>query len=323
MAHLRTVILGILITVALTACGADIRSEPRAPTAGAAASQASAPDGSLWVHVKYRSGGPVDVAGFAHHRPLDPPVNEAWYDASNQYMIVNLEGTNYHYCRFTRGDWADLVNASNAGSYYQGQIRGSFDCRGGGVPSYEVSSTASAATTPPQVPRTTTTLAVTASTALQPCIDKGVLAWTMVRNDAFLRAMSVLGDVDFDGFELILDREIFESWCLDEWGGYLDATASEVRQRIGGFHADEFAQGLTDAQLTTQLGRLCTYLDLMGEGDDLLYWVWDSRQQLSGFSIWTFLDAVGASVFLNVTYDAALVACPRHADLLDRWLSVH
>lgn len=144
MARVRSLIFGVLLAVSASACGATVDTTPtqdidrRAPqfaTTTASTLSESARLASEWVDVKYREGGPVDVAEFEHFEPRDPPVTEAWYDRSNLYLIVNLEGTNYHYCRFLAGDWVGFVDSGDAGSHYASQIRGSHDCRRGGVPS--------------------------------------------------------------------------------------------------------------------------------------------------------------------------------------------
>ena len=92
----------------------------------------------LWLTVKYRSN-PVDVADprFAY---LDGGssslVDFAFYDASNEYMIVSLNGTAYHYCGMPDGAWSQFTAASSLGSFYEDRIKGRFDCRTGVVPQY-------------------------------------------------------------------------------------------------------------------------------------------------------------------------------------------
>lgn len=145
MTRLRYLIFGILLAVSASACGAPVDTASTQGIDSQAPQSVTTTDSTLaeparaaseWVHVKYREDGAVDVAEFEHFEPLDPPVTEAWYDRSKLYMIVNLEGTNYHYCRFSADDWAGFVDSGDAGSYYASHIRGSNDCRRGGVPSY-------------------------------------------------------------------------------------------------------------------------------------------------------------------------------------------
>ena len=92
----------------------------------------------LWVTVKYRSD-PVDVADprFVY---LDggssSVVDFAFYDADNEYMVISLNGTAYHYCG-TPGDvWNEFTAAESLGSFYNTRVKGQFDCRSGFVPQY-------------------------------------------------------------------------------------------------------------------------------------------------------------------------------------------
>jgi hypothetical protein len=64
-------------------------------------------------------------------------VNGAWYDAKNQYLVIGLRGTLYHYCRFDEGTWNRFRRADSYGRFYLSSIKGRFDCRAGGVPEYE------------------------------------------------------------------------------------------------------------------------------------------------------------------------------------------
>jgi hypothetical protein len=92
----------------------------------------------VWLTVKYRSDL-VDVADprFAY---LDGGssslVDAAFYDASNVYMIISLNGTAYHYCGMPDGVWGEFTAAESLGSFYKEQIKGRFDCRSGVVPEY-------------------------------------------------------------------------------------------------------------------------------------------------------------------------------------------
>jgi len=91
------------------------------------------------VTVKYRDSK-VDI-GSPLFEPLDRQgdslVRSAWYDHSNLYMVINLRGTNYHYCGFPLSRWQDLRQAESMAVYYEGYIRGDFDCRLGYVPPYD------------------------------------------------------------------------------------------------------------------------------------------------------------------------------------------
>jgi len=88
------------------------------------------------AYVKYRDS-PVCLDRFESHATEKSSfIRGAWYDAPNRYLLINLKGTIHHYCRFSRGVWEEFKKAASYGQYYNGQIKGSYDCRLGGVPSY-------------------------------------------------------------------------------------------------------------------------------------------------------------------------------------------
>ena len=60
----------------------------------------------------------------------------AWDDKSNSCMILGLNGTYYHYCRMPRDTWDSFRSADSFGKYFDGYIKGRYDCRLGGVPEY-------------------------------------------------------------------------------------------------------------------------------------------------------------------------------------------
>ncbi|MCP3910065.1 MAG: KTSC domain-containing protein [Actinomycetia bacterium] len=64
-------------------------------------------------------------------------VKAAWYDTSNDYLVINLQGTNYYYCAFPSSSWSGLKSADSMGSCYLDRIKGNYDCRYEGlVPGY-------------------------------------------------------------------------------------------------------------------------------------------------------------------------------------------
>jgi len=91
-----------------------------------------------FVTVKYRAD-PVDIAA-PYFESLDRSdssvVGGAWFDSENQYLIINLQGTVYHYCGLDDSVWSSLKSAPSMGTYFQGYIKGSFDCRVFPVPVY-------------------------------------------------------------------------------------------------------------------------------------------------------------------------------------------
>lgn len=93
---------------------------------------------SGYVTVKYRDDK-VNIAA-SNFEPLDKSdstVKGAWYDSSNEYMVVKLNGTYYHYCGMPGSVWGDLKATSSPYDYYQDNIKGNFDCRKNPVPRYE------------------------------------------------------------------------------------------------------------------------------------------------------------------------------------------
>jgi hypothetical protein len=97
-------------------------------------------DQPTWINVKYRSD-PVDVANgdFSYWFPEGRGnVLEAWWDSRNDYLLINLGGTVYHYCNFSVLAWFDLTTSSVPDFIYSQLIRGNpdIDCRSHSVPRY-------------------------------------------------------------------------------------------------------------------------------------------------------------------------------------------
>ena len=90
------------------------------------------------LHIKYRTTT-VDVDR-PYFEYLDTSksswVRGAWYDSANKYMVINLKGTNYHYCGLSERTWNLFKGAASFGSTYVSAIKGNFDCRINPVPSY-------------------------------------------------------------------------------------------------------------------------------------------------------------------------------------------
>lgn len=82
-----------------------------------------------YVDVKYRND-PVDVSNFEYlNTSRSSWVRGAWYDAANQYMIINLQGTNYHYCDMPSSAWRSFKSTSSSGNHYNAYIKSSYDCQ--------------------------------------------------------------------------------------------------------------------------------------------------------------------------------------------------
>ena len=85
------------------------------------------------VNVKYR--GPVDLAPFqCESVSRSSLVTRVCYDRKEQYMVIGLQGTYYHYCEIDPGTVAALRGAESMGRYFNANIKGRFDCRTHRVP---------------------------------------------------------------------------------------------------------------------------------------------------------------------------------------------
>ncbi len=93
---------------------------------------------SEYVDIKYREDS-VDVST-PEWEYLDTSrsswIEGARYDEEERYMIINLQGTNYHHCNLPRSTWESFKNADSFGSDYNSYIKGNFDCRDYTVPGY-------------------------------------------------------------------------------------------------------------------------------------------------------------------------------------------
>lgn len=88
------------------------------------------------VNVKYR--GAVDLAPFqCESVSRSSLVTRVCYDQKEQYMIIGLQGTYYHYCEIDAGTVAALRSAGSMGRFYNSTIKGRFDCRTRRVPAYK------------------------------------------------------------------------------------------------------------------------------------------------------------------------------------------
>src|ERR1700720_2972787 len=63
-------------------------------------------------------------------------IKRVCYDRSNEYMLINLNGTYYHYCQIDGITVDSMLNADSMGRYFNAQIKGQFDCRVNRVPDY-------------------------------------------------------------------------------------------------------------------------------------------------------------------------------------------
>lgn len=84
------------------------------------------------VFVKYR--GPVDLETFTCHHTVSSFVNRICYHSENQYLIVLLNKTYYHYCRIPPSVVEQWLKAPSKGRFYNAYVKGKYDCRAGGIP---------------------------------------------------------------------------------------------------------------------------------------------------------------------------------------------
>ena len=85
------------------------------------------------VNVKYR--GVVDLAPFSCEEVTRSSiVNRVCYDQANSYMLIQLNGTFYHYCMIGADVVNGMLSASSMGRFFGAYIKGRYDCRLGGVP---------------------------------------------------------------------------------------------------------------------------------------------------------------------------------------------
>ena len=90
------------------------------------------------ITIKYRN----DTVDIAHPRfeYLDTSkssfVRGAWYDQENEYMVIKLKTTYYHYCGMHNSPWKAFKSAYSFGSHYESKIKGNYDCRTNYTPIY-------------------------------------------------------------------------------------------------------------------------------------------------------------------------------------------
>ena len=84
------------------------------------------------VFVKYQ--GPVDLEPFACTDTVSSFVHRICYKPDQSYLVVLLGDTYYHYCRIPSQVISQWLNADSKGRFYNGSIKGNFDCRLGGLP---------------------------------------------------------------------------------------------------------------------------------------------------------------------------------------------
>jgi hypothetical protein len=92
------------------------------------------------VDVKYR--GIVDLKTFACSEVARSSfIRRVCYDRANQYMLIKLNETYYHYCELPPATLDQFMAAPSMGQFYNQNIKGwgsdgPFDCRTHRIPNY-------------------------------------------------------------------------------------------------------------------------------------------------------------------------------------------
>jgi hypothetical protein len=130
MRSIRTVsLLAVLGAIACAASDPSLAQETQNQTA-------TPRNESETVIVKYR--GPVNLSPFQCEKIRRSSfINEICYDKDNEYMLIQLNDTWYHYCHIDDDTVTKLLSADSMGHYYNASIKRNFDCRVGYVPQYD------------------------------------------------------------------------------------------------------------------------------------------------------------------------------------------
>ena len=87
------------------------------------------------VYVKYR--GEVSLETFTCNTiTRSSLIRRLCYDKAESYVIVNLNGTNYHYCEVPESFVNEWMNATSMGKFFNSRVKGGFDCRVKRMPQY-------------------------------------------------------------------------------------------------------------------------------------------------------------------------------------------
>jgi hypothetical protein len=88
------------------------------------------------VFVKYR--GSLDLQPFeCEWITRSSLVTRLCYDHDQQYLVVNLNGTYYHYCAIPPRVVDAWRSAESMGRFFNQQVKGRFDCRVSPPPDYK------------------------------------------------------------------------------------------------------------------------------------------------------------------------------------------
>lgn len=84
------------------------------------------PASSETVYVKYK--GLVDLRSFTCTKTVSSLVQRVCYNDSMRYMLLDLNGTYYHFCGVNNGIVNALLNADSKGRFFNATIKGRFNC---------------------------------------------------------------------------------------------------------------------------------------------------------------------------------------------------
>ena len=89
------------------------------------------------IYVKYRGVVDIDNGHFIKQQLKNSSlVKEMYYDRANEYLLVRLNHTFYHYCSLPSSIVDTWVNSPSLGRFYNTYIRGNYDCRIYPMPQY-------------------------------------------------------------------------------------------------------------------------------------------------------------------------------------------
>lgn len=89
------------------------------------------------IYVKYRGPVNVDNGHFDKVQLKNSSlVNAMYYDSNNEYLLVRLQNTYYHYCAIPNKVVNMWVKSSSLGNHYKSFIKGNYDCRIYPMPNY-------------------------------------------------------------------------------------------------------------------------------------------------------------------------------------------
>lgn len=86
------------------------------------------------VYVKYR--GNLELAPFDCESTQGVTVKRLCYDAKEEYAVVKLKNTYYHYCQIPANVISNWRKAISLDTYYYSNVKGNYDCRVYRVPTY-------------------------------------------------------------------------------------------------------------------------------------------------------------------------------------------